>query len=32
MGYPGYGVSSAWTPIIPNSQLIVVQEGGEWEL
>ena len=32
VGYPGYGISSSWTPIIPNSQLIVLQQGGSWSL
>ena len=24
VGYPGYGMSNQWTPIIPNSQLILL--------
>jgi len=33
IGYPGYGQNEAWTPIIPNSQLIVERVvGSDWLL
>ena len=31
VGYSGYGVQSSWTPVIPNSQLILVPDE-EWVL
>lgn len=33
MGYPGYGQLETWTPIIPNSQLLVKREATQdWQL
>jgi hypothetical protein len=33
VGYPGYGVKNSWTPVIPNSQLVLVpQTGDDWVL
>ena len=33
IGYPGYGLKNDWTPVIPNSQLILVgKKEEEWVL
>lgn len=32
VGYPGFGMRDDWTPIIPNSQLIVLGRDEEWKI
>lgn len=32
MGYQNYGQKNDWSPIIPNSQLMVYKEQGKWKL
>ena len=32
VGYEGVGKAESWSPVIPNSKLLVYKDEGEWKL